>query len=268
MTTLDASHRALSLLQEIHLLTDQEHAAAINDPELAKAAVRTPAEVLAWAVVREIVAQAQLADLPTRAAAGRENEAQAIVSEATDLLSSELPLPPWAQLHMRLLDRRMQDGVSAAALDQLLSLQLIDPAQHAHSLSMLPTHQEAWAAPDSPAATLAWTVLRSGALSEAELKALARSGAHPDIVADAVARIAGARTVTRTTSTSFSSSSVSITSSSSTSFLPSSSSSPMSSSSRTSESTWTSPPGLVPNRWKMIGIAVVVLIALFIVFGR
>jgi hypothetical protein len=280
---LDPSRRALDHLQDIRLLTDAEHTTATNDPELPNAPLRTPAEALAWVVAREIVPQAQLAGLPTRAAAGQENEAQAIVSEATDLISGEFPLPPWAQLHIRLLDRRVQDGVSASALDQLLDLQLIDAAQHAHSLSMLPTHQEAWAAPDSLPATLAWTVLRSGALGEDELKALAGRGAHQDIVADAIARIDGAKTTTRVTSTSttfsldsldFDTSSSSSTSSSpSIPFtLPSSSvSSSSSSTSQTRTFTWTSSTsGAAPaSRWKqMIGVVVVALIALYILFGR
>jgi hypothetical protein len=282
---LDPSRCALDHLQQIRLLTEAEHATATNDPELASAALRTPAEALAWVVAREIVPQAQLAGLPTRAAAGRENEAQAIVSEATDLISGEFPLPPWAQLHIRLLDRRVQDGVSASALDQLLDLQLIDAAQHAHSLSMLPTHQEAWAAPDSLPATLAWTVLRSGALGEDELKALAGRGAHQDIVADAIARIDGAKTTTRVTSTSttFSLDSLDFDTSSSSSTtalpsmpftLPSSSVSSSSSSSSTSQTrtfTWTSSTsGAAPaSRWKqMIGVVVVALIALYILFGR
>ncbi|MGJ7526936.1 hypothetical protein [Variovorax sp. GB1P17] len=272
---LEASSRALSYLQQIHLLTDAEHAAAANDPERANAPLRTPAEALAWVVAREIVLQQQLAGLPARAGAGRENEAQAIVSEATGLISnSDFPLPAWALLQMNLLERRMQDGVSAEALDQLLAMQLIDAAQHAHSLSMLPTHQEAWAAPDSLPATLAWTVLGSGALSEDDLKALAGRAEHADLVADAIARIAGAPMVTRTTtkSTSFSTSTLSFTTTSS------SSASPLSpvSSSQTRTQTWTSTrtptqaptPGLVPNRWKLIGLAVVALIALYLLFGR
>ena len=278
---LDPSRRAVDHLQQIRLLTDAEHAAATNDPELPNALFRTPAEALAWVVARELIPQAQLADLPTRAAAGQENEAQAIVSEATDLISGEFPLPPWAQLHIRLLDRRVHDGVSANALDQLLALQLIDAAQHAHSLSMLPTHEETWAAPDSLPATLAWTVLRSGALSEDELKALAGSGAHQDIVADAIARIDGAKTTTRVTSTSttFSLDSMdfSTSSSSSTSSLPSvpfvlppSSSSPSTSQTRTFTWTSSSTSGPAPSGWKkkMIGVVVVALIALYLLFGR
>ena len=276
---LDASRRALSYLQEIRLLTDEEHATAANDPELAAVTLRTPGEALGWVVAREIVSQEQLADLPARAGAGRDNEAQAIVSEATGLISSGLPLPAWAVLHMSLLERRTQDGVSAEALDQLLALQLIDAAQHAHSLSMLPTHQEAWAAPDSLPATLAWTVRGSGALNENDLKALATRGTHPDIVADAIARVAGAQagvrhdsstgTTTRTgsTSTSFSTRSFSITTTASPS-SSSSSSSPSSSQPRTQTWTWTAPQGLVSGRWKTICIVVVALIALYLVVGR
>ncbi|MDQ0043117.1 hypothetical protein [Variovorax boronicumulans] len=274
---LDPSRRALDHLQQVRLLTDAEHAAAINDPELPNALFRTPAEALAWVVAREIVPQAQLADLPTRAAAGQENEAQAIVSEATDLISGEMPLPPWAQLHIRLLDRRVHDGVSANALDQLLALQLIDATQHAHSLSMLPTHEEAWAAPDSLPATLAWTVLRAGALSEEELKALVGRGAHPDIVADAIARIDGAKTEKRVTSTSttFSLDSMDFTtsSSSSTSSLPSVPFAvPPSSTSQTRTFTWTSSSASepAPGGWKkkLIGAVVVALIALYFLFAR
>lgn len=276
---LDASRRALSYLQEIRLLTDEEHATAANDPELAAVTLRTPGEALGWVVAREIVLQEQLADLPARAVAGRDNEAQAIVSEATGLISSGLPLPAWAVLHMSLLERRTQDGVSAEALDQLLALQLIDAAQHAHSLSMLPTHQEAWAAPDSLPATLAWTVRGSGALNENDLKALATRNTHPDIVADAIARVAGAQagvrhdsstgTTTRTgsTSTSFSTRSFSITTTASPS-SSSSSSSPSSSPPRTQTWTWTAPQGLVSGRWKTICIVVVALIALYLVVGR
>ncbi|KIQ35856.1 hypothetical protein RT97_03570 [Variovorax paradoxus] len=274
---LDPSRRALDHLQQVRLLTDAEHAAAANDAALPDALFRTPAEALAWAVAREIVPQAQLADLPARASAGQENEAQAIVSEATDLISGDLPLPPLALLHMRLLDRRVHDGVSAHALDQLLDLQLIDAAQHAHSLSMLPTHQEAWATPDSLPATLAWTVLRSGALSEAELKALAGRGAHQGIVADAIARIDGAKTEQRVTSTSttFSLDSMDFTtsSSSSTTALPSMPFAvPPSSASQTRTFTWTSTStsGPAPSRWKnkLIGAVVVALIALYFLFGR
>ena len=287
---LEATRRALDHLQQLSLLTDAERARATNDPELGNAAFRTPAEALAWTVAREIVPQAQLAGLPARAAAGHENEAQAIVSEATDLISGEFPLPPWAQLHIRLLDRRMQDGVSANALDQLLGLQLIDETQHAHSLSMLPTHQEAWAAPDSLPATLAWTVLRSGALGEDELRALVGRTSHPDIVADAIARIDGAKTVTRKTSTtttfsldsldfstSSSSSSSSSTSLPSGSFVlpPSSSSSSSSSPSPASQTrtfTWTSSStseAAPASRWKKaIGVVVVALVALYLLFGR
>lgn len=259
--TPEANHRALRHLQEIRLLTDKEHATARDDPELAKAPLRTPAEVLAWAVVRGTVPQQVLAALPARAAADRHAEALAIVSEATGLIDGNLPLPPWAQLHLRLLERRMQDGVSDTALDELLARQLINAEQHAHSLSMLPTHAQAWAAPDSLPATLAWTVLGAGSLSEADLAALAALGAHAEIVSDAAARVAGARTVTRTTSTStsFSTSSMtfSSTSSASSSVLPSFAVS----SSLLSQ-------GRAPRRWKMIGIAVVVLIALFILFVR
>lgn len=275
---LDPSRRALDHLQQVRLLTDAEHAAAANDPELPNALFRTPAEALAWVVAREIIPQAQLADLPARTAAGQENEAQAIVSEATDLISGELPLPPWALLHIRLLDRRVHDGVSADALDQLLALQLIDATQHAHSLSMLPTHQEAWAAPDSLPATLAWTVLRSGALSEDELKALAGRTAHEDIVADAMGRVSGARTEMRTTktTTTFSVDSLDFTtsSSSSTSSLPSMPFAlPPSSGSQTRTFTWTSSSVSGPPRgnWKkkMVGVVVVVAaIALYLLFVR
>jgi hypothetical protein len=178
---------------------------------------------------------------------------------------------------MRLLDRRVHDGVSANALDQLLALGLIDAAQHAHSLSMLPTHQEIWAAPDSLPATLAWTVLRSGALSEDELKALAGRTSHTHIVADAIARIDGAKTTTRVTSTSttFSLDSMdfSTTSSSSTTALPSMPFAvPPSSASQTRTFTWTSSStsGPAPSRWKnkLIGVVVVALIALYLLFGR
>ncbi|MGJ7604683.1 hypothetical protein ACSFA7_10085 [Variovorax sp. LT1R20] len=274
---LDPSRRALGHLQQVRLLTDAEHAAATNDPELPNALFRTPAEALAWVIARELIPQAQLADLPARAAAGQENEAQAIVSGATDLISGELPLPPWAQLHIRLLDRRVHDGVSANALDQLLALQLIDATQHAHSLSMLPTHEEAWAAPDSLPATLAWTVLRSGALSEDELKALAGRTAHEDIVADAIARVSGARTEMRTTktTTTFSVDSMDFTtsSSSSTSSLPSMPFPvPPSSGSQTRTFTWTSSSasGPAPSGWKkkIVGVVVVALIALYLLFGR
>ncbi|ADU39998.1 hypothetical protein [Variovorax paradoxus] len=275
---LDPSRRALDHLQQIRLLTDAEHAAAANDPELPNALFRTPAEALAWVVAREIIPQAQLADLPTRAAGtGQENEAQAIVSEATDLISGEFPLPPWAQLHIRLLDRRVHDGVSANALDQLMALQLIDAAQHSHSLSMLPTHEEAWAAPDSPSATLAWTVLRAGALSADDLKALAGRTAHDEIVADAMARVAGARTEMRTTktTTTFSVDSMDFTtsSSSSTSSLPSVPFAlPPSSSSQTRTFTWTSSsaPGPATSSWKkkVIGAVVIALVALYFLFVR
>ena len=274
---LDPSRRALDHLQQVRLLTDAEHAAAANDPELPNALFRTPAEALAWVVAREIVPQAQLADLPTRAAAGQENEAQAIVSEATDLISGEMPLPPWALLHMRLLDRRVHDGVSANALDQLLALQLIDATQHSHSLSMLPTHEEAWAAPDSLPATLAWTVLRAGALSADDLKALAGRTAHDEIVADAMARVVGAGTEMRTTktTTTFSVDSMDFTtsSSSSTSSLPSMPfAAPPSSSSQTRTFTWTSSSASepAPGGWKkkVIGVVVVALIALYFLFGR
>lgn len=275
---LDPSRRALDHLQQVRLLTDAEHAAAINDPELPNALFRTPAEALAWVVAREIIPQAQLADLPTCAAGtGQENEAQAIVSEATDLISGEFPLPPWAQLHIRLLDRRVHDGVSANALDQLLALQLIDATQHSHSLSMLPTHEEAWAAPDSLPATLAWTVLRAGALSADDLKALAGRTAHDEIVADAMARVAGARTEMRTTktTTTFSVDSMDFTtsSSSSTTSLPSVPFAlPPSSGSQTRTFTWTSSStsGPAPSRWKnkLIGAVVVALIALYFLFGR
>ncbi|MDQ0073183.1 hypothetical protein J2W34_004991 [Variovorax boronicumulans] len=279
---LDPSRRALDHLQQVRLLTDAEHAAATNDPELPNALFRTPAEALAWVVAREIVPQAQLADLPTRApgtgtGTGQENEAQAIVSEATDLISGEFPLPPWAQLHIRLLDRRVHDGVSASALDQLLALQLIDAAQHSHSLSMLPTHEEAWAAPDSLAATLAWTVLRAGALSADDLKALAGRTAHDEIVANAVARVAGARTEMRTTktTTTFSLDSMDFTtsSSSSTTALPSMPfAAPPSSTSQTRTFTWTSSSASesAPGGWKnkLIGAVVVALVALYFLFGR
>ncbi len=272
---LEASQRALGYLQQMRLLTDAEHATATNDPELPTTALRTPAEALAWVVAREIIPQDDLADLPARAAAGRENEAQAIASEATDLISGELPLPPWAQLHMRLLERRMQDGVSAAALDQLLALQLLDAAQHAHSLSMLPTHQEAWAAPDSLPATLAWTVLGSGALSRDELKALAGHALQPNIVADALARIDGAQTETRRTSTSttFFADSESFTTSSSSSSFSSFSTSPMASPSpqQTRTVTWTSSTttGPAPSRWKkVLVVAVVAVVALYFLFAR
>jgi len=274
---LDPSRRALGHLQAIRLLTGAEHTTAVNDPEVAAAPLRTPAEAMAWVVAREIIPQQQLADLPARAAAGQENEAQAIVSEATDLISGELPLPPWALLHIRLLDRRVHDGVSANALDQLLALQLIDAAQHAHSLSMLPTHQETWAVPDSLPATLAWTVLRSGALSEDELKALAGRTAHDEIVADAIARVSGARTEMRTTktTTTFSVDSMDFTtsSSSSTSSLPSMPFPvPPSSGSQTRTFTWTSSSasGPAPSGWKkkMVGVVVVALIALYLLFGR
>ncbi|MDP9893433.1 hypothetical protein J2W32_002501 [Variovorax boronicumulans] len=278
---LDPSRRALDHLQQVRLLTDAEYAAATNDPELPNALFRTPAEALAWVVAREIVPQAQLPDLPTRAAGtGQENEAQAIVSEATDLISGEFPLPPWAQLHIRLLDRRVHDGVSATALDQLLALQLIDAAQHSHSLSMLPTHEEAWAAPDSLAATLAWTVLRAGALSADDLKALAGRTAHDEIVADAMARVAGARTEMRATktTTTFSVDSMDFTtsSSSSTSSLPSVPFAvPPSSTSQTRTFTWTSSSASesAPGGWKnkLIGavvIALIALIALYFLFGR
>jgi hypothetical protein len=275
---LDASQRALSYLHECRLLTDAEHATATNDPELATLTLRTPGEALGWVVAREIISKEQLDGLPARAPAGRENEAQIIVSEATGLISGDVPLPAWALLHMSLLERRMQDGVSAAALDQLLDMQLIDAAQHAHSLSMLPTHQEAWAAPDSLSATLAWTVLGSGALNEDDLKALAGRASHADIVADAIARIGGAKTEKRVTSTSttFSVDSLDFTtsSSSSTSSLPTVSFTlPSSSSSSTSQTrtfTWTSSTSAAaPSRWKkVIGVVVIALIALYIFFGR
>lgn len=285
---LEASRRALNHLQQIDLLTASEHAAATSDPELPNITLRTPGEALGWVVAREIVPQAQLDALPARAPAGRENEAQVIVSEATGLISGDVPLPAWALLHMNLLERRMQDGVSATALDQLLDLQLIGAAQHAHSLSMLPTHQEAWAAPDSLPATLAWTVLRSGALSNDELKALAGRTSHREIVADAIARIDSAKTVTHKTSrsttlsldsldfTTTTSSSSSSSSSSSTSSVPTASFKlPSSFVSKTQTFTWTSSapdPAPAPGRWKKaVGVVVIVLIAmiaLYVFFGR
>lgn len=279
---LEASLRALDHLQQIDLLTASEHAAATSDPELANITLRTPGEALGWVVAREIVPQAQLDALPARAPAGRENEAQVIVSEATGLISGDVPLPAWALLHMNLLERRMQDGVSAAALDQLLDLQLIDAAQHAHSLSMLPTHQDAWAAPDSLPATLAWTVLRSGALSNDELKALAGRTSHREIIADAIARIDSAKTVTHKTSrsTTLSLDSLDFTtttsSSSSTSSVPTASFKlPSSFVSKTQTFTWTSSapdPAPASGLWKkavgVVVIALIALIALYVFFRR
>lgn len=87
--------------------------------------------------------------------------------------------------------RRAQDDVRDTALDELLALQLINPAQHAHSLPMLPMHGQGWASPDSLPATLARTVLGDGLLSEADLVALSALGAHARIVSDAAARVAG-----------------------------------------------------------------------------
>lgn len=301
----EATRRALDHLQQLGLLTDTEHAAAVGNPELAAAMLRTPGEALAWTVAQEIVAQARLAALPARADAHRQDEAQAIVLEATDLISGEFPLPPWAQLHIRLLERRMQDGVSADALDRLLDMRLIDPAQHAHSLSMLPTNQEAWAAPDSLPATLAWTVHGSGALSEDDLEALEGRTPHGDLVTEALARLAAAPQVTHTsrstsTSSSTTSSSTTTTFSSRTisfggspeslsprspssqslfppapasiSSSPSSPSSPPSPSTQTHTRTvtWTTsatPGATPPGPWKWIGVAAAVLVVLYLVFA-
>lgn len=149
---------------------------------------------------------------------------------------------------------------------------------------MLPTHQEAWAAPDSLPATLAWTVLRSGALSEDELKALAGRASHPEIVADAIARIDSAQTVAHKTSRSTTlsldsldftttTSSSSSSSSSSTSSVPTASFKlPSSFVSKTQTFTWTSSAqdlAPAPGLWKKtVGVVVIALIALYVFFGR
>ncbi|PIF75677.1 hypothetical protein CLU95_2828 [Variovorax sp. 54] len=100
--------------------------------------------------------------------------------------------PAWVLLEISLMANRLEDGVTDSALDQLQALQLIDPTQHAQARALLPEQEPEWAAPASPAATLAWAV-RTGGMSPAQLQTLASptSAVSPEgrqVAADALAR--------------------------------------------------------------------------------
>ncbi|WP_447779580.1 hypothetical protein [Variovorax boronicumulans] len=182
--------RALSHLHTLGLLTDAEHAQALAHPDLPTAALRTPSEALGWATAKDIVAPEALPGLRARAAPGAEDEAHRTVANAVAMVSGQAPA--WVLLEISLMANRLEDGVTESALDQLQALQLVDPAQHAQARSLLPEQEPQWAAPASPAATLAWAV-RTGVMSPAQLQALASptSAVSPEgrqIVVDALAR--------------------------------------------------------------------------------
>lgn len=182
--------RALSHLHTLGLLTDAEHAQALAHPDLPTAALRTPSEALGWAAAKDIVAPEALPGLRARAAPGAEDEAHRTVANAVAMVSGQAPA--WVLLEISLMANRLEDGVTERALDQLQALQLVDPAQHAQALSLLPAQDPEWAAPASPAATLAWAV-RTGVMSPAQLQTLASptSAGSPEgrrVAADALAR--------------------------------------------------------------------------------
>ncbi|QOF78427.1 hypothetical protein [Variovorax sp. 38R] len=182
--------RALSHLHTLGLLTDAEHAQALAHPDLPTAALRTPSEALGWAAAKDIVAPEALPGLHARAAPGAEDEAHRTVANAVAMVSGQAPA--WVLLEISLMANRLEDGVTDSALDQLQALQLVDPAQHAQALSLLPAPEPEWAAPASPAATLAWAV-RTGVLTPAQLQTLASptSAGSPEgrqVAADALAR--------------------------------------------------------------------------------
>lgn len=190
MNSDETGLRALSHLHTLGLLTDAEHAQALAHPDLPSAALRTPSEALGWAAAKDIVAPEALPGLRARAAPGAEDEAHRTVANAVAMVSGQAPA--WVLLEISLMANRLEDGVTDSALDQLQALQLIDPAQHAQARSLLPAQEPEWAAPASPAATLAWAV-RTGVLTHAQLQTLASptSAVSPEgrqVVADALVR--------------------------------------------------------------------------------
>lgn len=190
MTLEENRLRALSHLHTLGLLTDAEHAQALAHPDLSTAALRTPSEALGWAAAKDIVAVDALPGLRSRAAPGAEDEAHRTVANAVAMVSGQAPA--WVLFEIGLMAHRLEDGVTDSALDQLQALQLIDPVQHFQARSLLPEQEPEWAAPASPAATLAWAV-RTGVLTPAQLQALATpmSAISPEgrqVVADALTR--------------------------------------------------------------------------------
>ncbi|MDZ4356607.1 MAG: hypothetical protein U1B84_09350 [Variovorax sp.] len=190
MNSDETGLRALSHLHTLGLLTDAEHAQALAHPDLPNTALRTPSEALGWAAAKDIVAPEALPGLRSRAVPGAEDEAHRTVANAVAMVSGQAPA--WVLLEISLMANRLEDGVTDSALDQLQALQLIDPAQHAQALSLLPEQDPEWAAPASPAATLAWAA-RTGVLTHAQLQTLATpmSAISPEgrqVVADALTR--------------------------------------------------------------------------------
>ncbi len=177
--------RALSHLHTLGLLTDAEHTLALAHPDLPGTALRTPNEALGWAAAKGIVAPEALSGLRARAAPGAEDEAHRTVANAVAMVSGQAPA--WVLLEISLMANRLEDGVTDSALDQLQALQLIDPGQHAQARALLPEQEPEWAAPASPAATLAWAV-RTGVLTPAQLQMPAISPEGRQVVADALTR--------------------------------------------------------------------------------
>lgn len=258
MTDQATSLRALSHLHENRLLTDAEHAQALAHADLPQRLLRTPAEALGWVAARGIVAPELLPGLSTRAAPERQDAAHRIVADAVAMVSGQAPA--WVLFEISLMAARLEDGVTEAALARLGTLQLLEPAQLAQAGALLPAQDPEWAAPDSPAATLAWTV-RTGVLNKPQLQALeastraepafAMSQERKDIVADALARVeaeghTSSGTVLQTEGAT-----------------------------KTVTMTWTSTTtttiGGQAKPWrpgKVIGLLVVAAIALYILFGR
>ncbi|WP_062479617.1 hypothetical protein [Variovorax boronicumulans] len=240
MNPQETGPRALSHLHTLGLLTDAEHAQALAHPDLPNTPLRTPSEALGWAAAKGIVAPEALPGLRARAAPGAEDEAHRTVANAVAMVSGQAPA--WVLLEISLMANRLEDGVTESALDQLQALQLIDPAQHAQALSLLPAQEPEWAAPASPAATLAWAV-RTGVLTPAQLQALASpmSAVSPEgrqVVADALVRTersSGGRTKTV----------------------------------RTHSVTWSSTGASgSPRAGKVIAVVAVVAVALYLLFAR
>lgn len=181
---------ALSHLHTLHLLTDAEHTQALAHPDLPDTTLRTPSEALGWAAANGVVSPESLSGLHSRAAPGRADEAHRIVANAVAMVSGQAPA--WVLFEISLMANRLEDGVTDSALDRLRALQLLDPSQFRQARALLPEQDAEWAAPASPAATLAWAV-RTGVLTPAQLQMLAApmSAVSPEgrqVVADALAR--------------------------------------------------------------------------------
>ncbi len=179
----DASGRAFAYLLECGLMTPAGQARGLRHPEWPNIEVRTPGEALAWAASRGVIALEDVAYLTAAVTVTevRQKEAQGIVNEANDLLTGAGSAPARYLFDLRMVERRMEYGVSLAALKELCRLGLIDQHQLDLCVPVLPIPQDAWAATDSLSGTLAWIVRSEKVFSKAAFHALVmETNAEPE----------------------------------------------------------------------------------------